>query len=192
MKNETTAICNSETCPSPINLVATSHITLNLPSQYFADSNIVLEALGAWLQPPNSRCGRKFSSQSQQDTLHFENVSLGDDGNAIISWHCSGKRSYSLRVMLNLKSFLIISVDLLSRPNRNTPTALPALTKIKYLHLFWFLDRNLPFMAQRYGMVPITSQHFNLIPFGLYMIGSRSITNRDQKSHIVTQNLISH
>ena len=99
MKNETTATCNSETCPLPINLVTTSHITLNFPSQHFADSNIVLKALGEWLQPPNSRCGRKFSSQPPQDTPHFENVSLGDDGNAIISWHCSGKRSYSPRVM---------------------------------------------------------------------------------------------
>ena len=114
--------------PSLINFVTTSHITLKFPSQHFADSNIVLEALGVWLQPPNSRSGRKFSSQQPQDTPHFENVSLGDDGNAIYVMALLRQKIIFPRVMLNLKSFLIISVDVLSRPNRNTPTALPALT----------------------------------------------------------------
>ena len=141
---------------SPINLVTTSHITLNFPSQQFADSNIVLEVLGAWLQPPISRCGRKFSSQPLQDTPHFENVSLSDDGNAIISWYCSGKRSYSPRVMLNLKSFLIISVDVLIRHNKNTPTALPALTLDQVPALILVFGQELTF----YGVTLWNGSHY--------------------------------
>ena len=129
MKNESTTTCNLETCPCPLSIVTASHMTLGLPSEHHANCNIVLESLDTWLHPPTARCGRKFTSQPPQDTPHFQNVSLDDSGNAVgVSWHCSGKRSYSPRVLFNLNRFLIFSVDVLSRPAVTFPANLPALT----------------------------------------------------------------
>ena len=45
-----------------------------------------------------------------------------------MSWHCAGVRVSSLRSMLNLKSFIVFSVDLLSRAGylklSNTPMSI--------------------------------------------------------------------
>ena len=118
MKNSTSTTCQS---PNPVDFVTSSHITLDYPEGCTVEQNIVLKALDSWLHPCTSRCGRKFPDQPPQGAFYFENESLDDNANAHVSWHCSGQRTYSPRVMLNLKSFVIISVDVLSRPNKNLP-----------------------------------------------------------------------
>ena len=121
MKSGTSTSCQSETCPHPIDFVTSSHITLDYPVGCTVEQNIVLKALDSWLHPYTTRCGRKFPDQPPQGALYFESESLDDNANAHVSWHCSGQRTYSPRVMLNLKSFVIVSVDVLSRPNNNLP-----------------------------------------------------------------------
>ena len=121
MKSGTSTSCQSETCPHPIDFVTSSHITLDYPVGCTVEQNIVLKVLDSWLHPCTTRCGRKFPDQPPQGALYFENESLDDNANAHVSWHCSGQRTYSPRVMLNLKSFVIVSVDVLSRPNNNLP-----------------------------------------------------------------------
>ena len=84
-----------------------------------------LDALGDWQHPPDSLCGRKFASQPPEGTPFSEDVTLNENGNAHMSWHCAGVRVSSARLMLNLQSFLVFSVDLLSRGGHlklsNTP-----------------------------------------------------------------------
>ena len=57
-----------------------------------------------------------------------EDVTLDDHGYANMSWHCAGLRVSSPRSMLNLKSFIVFSVDLLSRVGylklSNTPMSI--------------------------------------------------------------------
>ena len=103
-----------------------------------------------------------FPDQPPQGALYFENESLDDNANAHVSWHCSGQRTYSPRVMLNLKSFVIVSVDVLSRPNNN----LPILTMDQVPAVISISGKDFPFLVQHCGMVHITYRCFSLMVCG--------------------------
>ena len=109
-----TSTCCLNTCPLQVQTVQSLSVILPQPSQHIND-NAFLDALDDWLQRPDSHCGRKFGSQPSQGTPFSEDVTIDENGNAIMSWHCAGVRMSSPRSMLNLKSFLVFSVDLLSR-----------------------------------------------------------------------------
>lgn len=72
-------------------------------------------SLDGWLYPQDSQCGRKFSTKPSEEISFYEDATLDENGDAHMSWHCAGIRVSTPRVMLNLKSFVIFSVDLLSR-----------------------------------------------------------------------------
>ena len=72
-------------------------------------------SLTAWLLPGDSQCGRKFTNNPTEDVLFYEDATLNENGDAHVSWHCAGIRTSTACTMLNLKSFIIFSVDLLSR-----------------------------------------------------------------------------
>ena len=55
------------------------------------------------------------------------NATINVDGQIEMAWHCSGQRTYSPRVLFNLKNFLIISVDMLSKCNNNGSNNTPFL-----------------------------------------------------------------
>ena len=55
------------------------------------------------------------------------NEAINVDGQVEMTRHCSGQRTYSPRVLFNLKKFLIILVDLLSRCNNNGSNNTPFL-----------------------------------------------------------------
>ena len=97
------------------------HFTLGHPviNTFDLDDNVFLISLNEWLEPNASRLGGKFQKQPLQTTEYFTSMTLNVDGYIELAWHCSGQRTYSPRELFNLKNFLIISVDLLSRSNNN-------------------------------------------------------------------------
>ena len=101
-------------------------VTLSQPSKL--TSSIFVDALEDWQHPPDSQCGRKFSNKPTEEIPFNEDVTFDEHGHADTSWHCVGVRVSSRRVMLNLKSFLVFSVDLLSRGGNlklsNTPQSI--------------------------------------------------------------------
>ena len=88
-------------------------VTLSQPSKL--TSSIFPDAFEDWQHPPDSQCGRKFSNKPAEEIPFNEDVTFDEHAHADTSWHCAGVRVSSRRVMLNLKSFLVFSVDLLSR-----------------------------------------------------------------------------
>ena len=128
MKSRATTLCSSENCPQRVDMLTSSNITLGCPRTDTIDhDNILMRALRDWLHPNASRCARKFQHQPPQYAQHFMNATINDDGEIEMTWHCSGQRTYSPRVLFNLKNFLIISVDLLSRCNNNGSNNTPFL-----------------------------------------------------------------
>ena len=58
---------------------------------------------------------KEISNKPAEEIPFNEVVTFDEHGHADTSWHCAGVRVSSRRVMLNLKSFLVFSVYLLSR-----------------------------------------------------------------------------
>ena len=128
IKSRSTTLCSSENCPQRVDTLTSSSITLGCPRTDTIDHDTILKrALGEWLHPNASRCARKFQHQLPQCAHHFMNSTINVDGQIEMTWHCSGQRTYSPRVLFNLKNFLIISVDLLSRRNNNGSNNTPFL-----------------------------------------------------------------
>ena len=127
-----TSTCCLNSCPLQVHTVQSLSVILPQPSQHI-NNNAFLDALDDWLQPPDSHCGRKFESQPSEGTPFTEDVNIDENGNANMSWHCAGVRVSSPRSMLNLKSFLVFSVDLLSRGGHlklpNTPLSVSVFGK---------------------------------------------------------------
>ena len=119
--------CCLNTCPLQVHTVQSLSVILPQPSQHI-NNNVFLDALDDWQHPPDSHCGRKFASEPSEGTPFSEDVTIDENGNANMSWHCAGVRVSSPRSMLNLKSFLVFSVDLLSRGGSlklsNTPLSI--------------------------------------------------------------------
>ena len=122
-----TTTCCLDTCPSQVNTFQSLSVILPQPSKSI-HNNVFLDALDDWQYPPDSQCGRKFSNAPSVGTPFTEDFTIDEDGNAIMSWYCAGVRVSSPRSVLNLKSFLVFSVDLLSRGGRlklsNTPLSI--------------------------------------------------------------------
>lgn len=108
--------------------IETSHSILLQPSNNL-NSNVFLDSLDDWRSPQDSNCGRKFAATQPAGGIPFsEDVTIDKHGNANMSWHCAGARVSSPGSMLNLKSFLVFSVELLSRAGHlklsNTPISI--------------------------------------------------------------------
>ena len=109
-----TTTCCFTTLPLQVHSVQSMSVTLSQPSKL--TSSIFLDALEDWQHPPDSQCGRKFSNKPAEEIPFNEDVTFDEHGHADTSWHCAGVKVSSRHIMLNLKSFLVFSVALLSRP----------------------------------------------------------------------------
>ena len=122
-----TTTCCLNTCPLQVHTVQSLSVVLPQPSNNL-NSNVFLDSLDDWQSPPNSNCRRKFATQPSGGIPFSEDVTIDEHGNANMSWHCAGVRVSSPRSVLNLKSFLVFSVDLLSRAGflklSNTPMSI--------------------------------------------------------------------
>ena len=122
-----TTTCCLNTCPSQVHTVQSLSVILPQPSNNL-NSDVFLDSLDDWQSPPDSNCGRKFATKPSGRIPFNEDVTLDEHGNANIFWHCAGVRMSSPRSMLNLKSFIVFSVDLLSRAGylklSNTPMSI--------------------------------------------------------------------
>ena len=100
-------------------------------------------------------------------TALYEDAPLNENGDAHVSWHCAGIRTSTARTMLNLKSFIIFSVDLLSRGG---------VLKCHGCHRrLYYLFKTLTFMVQHFGMVDTTSAPFILTMAGFCMMALGNI-----------------
>ena len=135
-------------------------VTLSQPSKL--TGSIFLDALEDWQHPPDSWCGRKFSNEPAEEVPSNEDVTFDEHGHADTSWNCTGVRVSSRRVTLNLKSFLVFSVDLLSRGGNlkfsNTPQSI------------FCLGNALHCMGQHCGMGVTTFVPFIIIICGTCMM----------------------
>ena len=107
-----TTTCCLNTCPLQVYTIQSLSVILPQPSNNL-NSNVFLDSLDDWQSPPDSNCGRKFATQPSGGIPFSEDVTIDEHGNANMSWHCAGVRVSSHRSMPNLKSFLVLSVDLL-------------------------------------------------------------------------------
>lgn len=132
-----TTTCCLNSCPLQVHTVQSFSVILPQPSQQI-HNNVVIDALEDWLIPPDSHCRRKFGSQPAEGTPFVEDVTIDENGNAHMSWHCAGLRTSSPRSMFNFKSFLVFSVDLLSRGGylklSNTPPVISVFGNSLKLH----------------------------------------------------------
>ena len=109
-----TTACYLSTCPSHVHTVQSLSVMLPQPSNNL-NSDVFLDSLDDWQSLPDSNCRRKVANKPSGRVLFNKDVRLDEHGNANMSWHCAGVRASSPCSMLNLKSFIVFSVDLLSR-----------------------------------------------------------------------------
>lgn len=153
--------CCLDTCPSQVNTVQSFSVIVPQPFKLI-HNNVFLGALDHWQYPSDSQCGRKFSNEPYIGTPFTQDFTIDEDGNAIVSWSCAGVGVSSPRSMSNLKSFLVFSVDLLSRGGHlklsNTPLSISLFGK-KIC------------MGQHFGMDAIIFVSFILRTTGTCMMG---------------------
>ena len=106
--------CCLNTCPLQVQTIQSLSVVLPQPSQHIIN-NAFLDALDDWLQPPDSHCRRKFRSQPSQGTplqrgCHTRRKRQCKHVMALC--RCEDEHPC---LMLNSKSFLVFSVDLLHR-----------------------------------------------------------------------------
>ncbi len=149
MKSRSRTLCSPENCPQSVDMLTSSNITLGCPTTDTIDhDNILMRAFRDLLHPNASKCARKFQHQPPQYAQHFMNATINVDCEIEMTWHCSGRRTYSPRVLFNLKSFLIMSVALLSRWNDNGSNNSPFLLCMDIHHLlFQYVDKILLFLV---------------------------------------------
>ena len=139
-------VCCLDTCPLKQHTVKSMSIVLPQPADTMDRRNIFSKSLDDWQHPQHSNCGRKFSSKPSDETLFNEDVTLNaENGDAHVSWHCAGTRVSSPRTMLDLKTFVIFSVDLLSRGGLLTIHHTPSLSSC--------METDLNLLEQPFGMV---------------------------------------
>ena len=154
--------CCLNTCPSQVHTVQSLSVILPQPSNNL-NSDVFLNSLDDWQSPPDSNCRRKFATKPSGGIPFTEDVTLDEHGNANMSWHCAGVRVSSPRSMLNLKSYIVFSVDLLSRADiLNCQT-----NQCQFI----YLEEVLGFMEQHSGMVDIIFVYFILRTTGTCMMG---------------------
>ena len=89
-----------DTCPSQVNTVQS--LSAIMPQPFTSiHKNVFLDALDDWQRPPDSQCRRKFSNKPSIGTPFTEDVTIDEDGNENMSWHCAGVRVSIPRSMLN-------------------------------------------------------------------------------------------
>jgi hypothetical protein len=121
--SKVTSKCCLDTCPCPYHTSTSFTVNLGYPPEL--SNNVFLDTLDDWLHPKESQCRRKFDAEPLHHIPHVEDVTIDDNGNSHPSWHCSGVRTSSERSLINLKSFFIFSVDLLSRGGMLTLAHVP-------------------------------------------------------------------
>ena len=84
-----TTTCCLNTCPLQVHTVQSLSIILPQPSNYL-NSNVFLDSLDDWQSPPDSNCGRKFTTQPSGGIPFSEDATINEHGNANMSWHCAG------------------------------------------------------------------------------------------------------
>ena len=164
--NSTVTTCSSNFCPAPVNTVKSTSIILPLPTGNHSGENVFSHSLTAWLFPGDSQCGRKFINKPTEDVLFYEDATLNENGDAHVSWYCAGIRTSTARTMLNLKSFIIFSVDL----SRGGVLKLSRVTP--QIVLF---GQNFNLLVQHFGMVYTTSAPFILTMAGFCMMALGNI-----------------
>lgn len=115
-----------------------------------------------------------------------EDVTLDEHGNANMSWHCAGVRVSSPRSMLNLKSFIVFSVDQLSRAEQ------VILNCQTHRCQFIYLEEVLSFTEQHFGMVDTIFVYFILRTTGTCMMGRRNTQGRALGSVLRQLCFVSH
>lgn len=115
MMSTTTTTCPSACCPSQVHTLKSTTVILPQPTSHTNEKEVFSASLSLWLYPQDLQCGRKFTTKPSEKVSFYEDVTLNKNGDAHKSWHCADIRVSSPRTMLNLKSFVIFSVDLLSR-----------------------------------------------------------------------------
>ena len=103
LMSTTTSTCCSAICPNPVQTVQSTSLILPLPTSDISGEDTFFDSLEHWLYPDDSQCGRKFASKPSEEVSFYEDLTLNEHGDAHTSW------------LLNLKSFVLFSVDLLSR-----------------------------------------------------------------------------
>lgn len=111
----TTSTCCSATCPNPVQTVQSTSLILPLPTSDISGEGAFFDSLECWHYPDDSQCGRKFASKPSEGVSFYEDLTLNEHGDAHTSWHCASVRVCVPCTMLNLKSFVLFSVDLPSR-----------------------------------------------------------------------------
>ena len=90
-------------------------------------TNIVAHALENWASAGVSHCKRKFVSKPDVSVKYIEDVTLNpNNGQQIVSWHCSGIRRHSQSQFLNPKNFIIFHVDTVNREGNLTLAQVPS------------------------------------------------------------------
>ena len=115
LMSTTTSNCCSAICPNPVQTVQSTSLILLLPTSDISGEDTFFDSLEHWLYPDDSQCGRKLASKPSEEVSFYEDLTLNEHGDAHTSWHCAGVRVSAPCTLLNLKSFVLFSVDLLSR-----------------------------------------------------------------------------
>lgn len=141
----TTTTCPSACCPSQVHTLKSTTVILPQPTSHTNEKEVFSASLNLRLYPQDSQCGRKFTTKPSEKVSFYEDVTLNENGDAHKSWHCADIRVSFPRTMLNLKSFVIFSVDPLSRGGilklSNTPLSIS------------FFGRTFSCLEQHFGML---------------------------------------
>ena len=116
----------------------------------------------------SSQCGRKFINKPTEDVLFYEDATLNENGDAHVSRYCAGIRTSTACTMLNLKSFIIFSVDL-------SRGGVLKLSRVTPQIVLFGQNFNL---VQHFGMVDTTSAPFILTMAGFCMMALGNIHKR--------------
>ena len=162
MMSTTTTTCPSARCPSQVHTLKSTTVILPQPTSHTNEKEVFSASLNLWLYPQDSQCGRKFTTKPSEKVSFYEDVTLNENGDAHKSWHCADIRVSSPRTMLNLKSFVIFSADLLSRGELlSCPT---------HHCQFPSLEEIFPCLEQHFGMVVTTFAFSVQIMAGICMM----------------------
>ena len=87
-----TSISCLETCPLKHHTVKSMSVVLPQPANPIDSRSNFSKSLDDWQHPRHSNCGHKFSSQPSDGIPFYEDVTLNENGDAHLSWHCAGTR----------------------------------------------------------------------------------------------------
>ena len=133
LQSTVTTTCNLNTCPKPTQLLH-SLVIPSLGNSFDIYENqldsILTKAVADWVDPGMSYCKKKFADKPPVTVPHHEDIAINIDCDKTAYWHCSGIRQHSPHQFVNLKNFLIFSVDLLSRQGMPKLSQVPSTVKL--------------------------------------------------------------